>query len=511
MAKLTLRRRPKSRGKSRGKGRGKIRGKSRGKSRGKIRGKSRRGKSRILGHKRKSRIQRGGRMPTKLEIYTALMLELLDEVYLTYKTRYENQYINWVFGTPLNFIKCIKARIVAENSDKISLGQFITTTTSYNDSQFAVSNFKLLDQQQKWIGFIQSLQKTIDNTFGSNIDIASDVLGRNYDLTNQKHITYLRNYIKNLKEGDELGRNALDKALDRMIQWQNDQTTGKPTPSHFLKDIIAQVEGDHPTVAAKINKPTLATNTHTLNFGEVLAITTSFVSDSATLYLTNPDGTKMIVNSDVDKSAEEKQGGLKQIHKKQFTYTCEQLPVGEYTFQLIEHPNEQHKSDPLRIKVVCAAPAEAGAARPAERETTATATARPAPAAEAGAVRPAEIEAARPATATARPAAAAAEARPEAEAGAGAAATAAESKPGWFTSLANRFRSSEKFSNKIKNKIDLLTQKFKILEKTGHSTFESNNDNRIMLQLKKTITGDIDTLVHINNTLNGLLLKYNIR
>lgn len=248
--------------------------------------------------------------------------------------------------------------------------------------------------------------------------------------------------------------------------------------------------------------PTLTADKMTLKTNETLAITPSFPSNSATLYITLPSKELIIANSDVDSSAIDKVGELKSALK--FEYKPGHLPPGIYVFQL-EDFKTKLKSAPLIITVE-ATEAGAGAARPAEIEaaTRPAATARPAAAAAAAEARPAETE-------TVAGAAAAAEARPEAEAGAGAAATAAESKPGWFTSLANRFRSSEKFSNKIKNKIDLLTQKFKILEKTGHSTFESNNDNRIMLQLKKTITGDIDTLVHINNTLNGLLLKYNIR
>jgi hypothetical protein len=483
MAKLTLRRRPKSRGKTRGKSRGKGRGKGRG-------------KSRRIGLQRKSRIQRGGRIPTRLEIYTALMLELLDEVYLKYKTPNESQlqYIKGFFGTPLNFIKCIKARIVEENSDGNSLGEFIATTTTYNDSQFALS-FKLHAQQQQWIDFIKSLQDTIDNTFGSNIDIASAVLGRYYDLTNPEHIAYLRKYIKDLKEGDGLGRNALDKALDRMIQWQNDQTTGKPTPSHFLKDIIAQVEGDHPTVAAEINKPTLATNTHTLNFGEVLAITPSFESDSATLYVTIPDGTKIIANTDVDTLAEENQGGLKQIHKKQFTYTCKQLPVGEYTFQLIEHSNEQHKSDPLRIKVVCAAPAEAGAARPATAAEAESTT-------EAATARPAEREAAtaRPAAETA--AAEAATARPAAEAG------AARPDPRTVPEKTKRFtlfKNPATYQTKIQTNCDILNR---ILPKYARrDTSYHQQKVNYLCNFAKT-NNDIELLISIHDELKNIKKEY---
>jgi len=514
MAKLTLRRKPKSRRlqrKSLGLDKScRLQRKSRGKGRGKGRGKSRR-----IGLQRKSRIQRGGRIPTRLEIYTALMLELLDEVYLTYKTPNESQYIKWVFGTPLNFIKCIKARIVEENSDGKSLGEFITTT-SYNDSRFAVSNFKLLEQQQKWINFIQSLQERIKNTSSSNIDIGSEVLGRYYDLANPEDIAYLRKYIKNLKEGDGLGRNALDKALDRMIQWQKDQTTGKPTPSHFLKDIIAQVEGDHPTVAAEINKPTLSTNTHTLNFGEELAITPSFEYDSATLYVTIPDGTKMIVNSDVDDSAVNEQGGLKQIHKKQFRYTCKELPfVGNYTFQLIEeYPNEQHKSDPLTITVACAKPAAAEAATAATARPAATAaTTRPEAAeagsttaaeAEAGAARPAEIEAARPATATAIPAAAAAEARPEAEAG----STTAAEDPRTLPKKTNRFTWFKKpatYQTKIQTNCDILN---KILPKyTRRDTSYHQHRVKFLCNFAKT-NNDIELLISIHDELNNIKKEY---
>lgn len=426
-------------------------------------------KSRRL--QRKSRIQRGGRIPTRLELYTALMLELLNEVYS--KQHDDSQLIqniNTFFGNPRNFIKCIKERIIEETNDDNSLGKFITqptTTTStppYNDRKFAFANFKLLKQQQNWINFVTNLQKKIDNMFSSNIDIYSDIAGRPYDLKNPVDIKYLRDYIKKLKEGDGLGRNALDKALDRMIQWQNDETTGKPIPSPFLKDIIAQVEHDYPTAAAEINKPELKTNTRTLNFGEVLAITPSFESDSATLYVTIPDGRTIIANSDVNESAKNDQGCLKQIHKKQFNYTCKQLPAGEYTFQLIEYPNIHHTSDPLRIKVVCAAPAEAGAG--AAR-----------PAAEAVAARPAETE-----TAT--------------EAGAGAAAVV---RPGFFQRLRSSFINPGNLRSKINRRIAVLEAK---------PSSDIQDQTTVHRLKQQTRTDDIEELLRINDNLKELLAKY---
>ena len=250
MAKQTLRRSHKSRGlqrKSRGLQRKsrRLQRKSRGlqrKSHG-LQRKSRRldkmhglDKSRRL--QRKSRIQRGGRILTRLELYAALMSELLDECYARYGLPDDSQLIQYIkgfFGNPRNFIKCIKARMAQEKNESGSLGEWITQS-DYNDSRFALSNFKLTVQQQKWLNFIKSLQETIDNMFNSYIDMATQVKGRYYELTNPKDIAYLRDYINRLKEGDGLGKNALDKALDRMIQWQKDETTGKPIPSPFLRD-----------------------------------------------------------------------------------------------------------------------------------------------------------------------------------------------------------------------------------------------------------------------------------
>ena len=202
-------------------------------------------KSRRIGLQRKSRIQRGGVLK-KIELYTDLMLELLDECYARYDLHDDSQLIGYIkgfFGTPRNFIKYIKARMAQEKNESVSLGELITQS-DYNDSRFAFSNFKLDQQQKNWIDFIMSLQRSIDNMFSSNIDIASEVLRR--ELTNPKDIAYLRDYINRLKEGDGLGRNALHKALDRMIKTKNVQTT---RPSHFLKDIIAQVEHDYPIAA----------------------------------------------------------------------------------------------------------------------------------------------------------------------------------------------------------------------------------------------------------------------
>ena len=513
MAKQTLRRSHKSRGLQR-----KSRGLQR-KSR-RLQRKSRRlqrkslglhRKSRRLGHKRKSRIQRGGRILTRLELYTALMLELLDECYARYDLPDSQliQYIKGFFGTPRNFIKYIKARMAQENRDEKSLGELITTTPPYNDSRFALSNFKSPEQQQKWIDFIKSLQETIDNMFSSNIDIASAVFGRYYELTNSKDIAYLRDYINRLKEGDGLGKNALHKALDRMIQWHNDQTTGKPTPSHLLKDIIAQVEHEYPTAAAEINKPKLTP----INQDDKVKILPSFLSDSATLYVTF-NGKTMIANSDVDGSAKDELGGLKQTHAHWFEYTpLANLPPGEYILVL---KSEQYSSDPLIITVDATHKPVATIAAPARP----AAGARPAAAAEAGSTTEAGAGAAE---ATARPAAEAATARPAAEAaeagagaaveaGAGAAVEAGAAtarpavRPGSVQTFFNSFKNINTWRDKVNSKILLLTTKFKSLT----PTLDSNNDQRIMLALKQQRTDDINDLVEINKKLNGLLAKYNL-
>ena len=509
MAKQTLRRSHKSRGlhrKSRGLQRKSRRLQRKSRRLDKMHGldksrrlqrKSRRlDKSRRIGLQRKSRIQRGGRILTRLELYTALMLELLDECYARYDLPDSQliQYIKGFFGTPRNFIKYIKARMAQENRDEKSLGELITTTPPYNDSRFALSNFKSPEQQQKWIDFIKSLQETIDNMFSSNIDIASAVLGRYYELTNSKDIAYLRDYINRLKEGDGLGKNALHKALDRMIQWHNDQTTGKPTPSHLLKDIIAQVEHEYPTAAAEINKPKLTP----INQDDKVKILPSFLSDSATLYVTF-NGKTMIANSDVDGSAKDELGGLKQTHAHWFEYTpLANLPPGEYILVL---KSEQYSSDPLIITVDATHKPVATIAAPARP----AAGARPAAAAEAGSTTEAGAGAAE---ATARPAAEAAEAeagaavRPAVEAGAGAAV-----RPGSFQTFVNSFKNINTWRDKVNSKILLLTTKFKSLT----PTLDSNNDQRIMLALKQqTRTDDINDLVEINKKLNGLLVRYNL-
>ena len=342
MAKQTLRR--KKHKKSR-----RLQRKSLGKSR-RLDKNRRLDKSRRL--QRTSRIQRGG-VPTRLELYTDIMFELLDEVYLKYihnnqwKDSHLIQYINGFFGNPRNFIKCIKARMVQENSDDLSFGQHITTTTKptsgiyNNDNKFVVSKFSSEPElQEKWFSFVKSLQETIDNMFSSNIDIAVDVL--KYDLTNPIH---LREYINKLK-GDGLGRNALHKALDRMILRQN---TRKPIPSPFLRDIIAQVEHDYPTAAAEINKPKL----DTLFTDEKLKIYTSFLSDSATLYIYYPNGKFTIANSFADPSAKDEPGGLKQIHpirNRGFVYNKKILSTGKYELVLESFP-EKYRSDPLILTV----------------------------------------------------------------------------------------------------------------------------------------------------------------
>jgi hypothetical protein len=320
-----------------------------------------------LGLQRKSRSQRGGRILTRLEIYAALMSELLDEVYLTHGLpdsqliRYQLiRYINNFFVNPRNFIKCIKARMVQENNEAFSFGQVITTTTTEtsgiynNDNLFVVNKFlSEPNLQEKWFEFVKSLQDTIDNMFDSHIDMVTQVKGRRrYDLTNPKDIEYLRDYINRLKEGDGLGKNALHKALDRIIQWQKDETTGKPTPSSFLKDIIKQVEDNYPAAAAEINKPKLTTlTTLTDDKQKQLKIYTSFVSDSATLYIYNPNGKFIIANTFADKSAQNVRGGLKQIHPiitRSFVYS--NLQVGTYILVLESFP-EQYRSDPLILKV----------------------------------------------------------------------------------------------------------------------------------------------------------------
>ena len=320
-----------------------------------------------LGLHRKSRIQRGGRILTMLELYTALMSELLDEVYLTHGLpdsqliRYQLiRYINNFFVNPRNFIKCIKARMVQENNEAFSFGQVITTTTTEtsgiynNDNLFVVNKFLSEPKlQEKWFEFVKSLQDTIDNMFDSHIDMVTQVKGRRrYDLTNPKDIEYLRDYINRLKEGDGLGKNALHKALDRIIQWQKDETTGKPTPSSFLKDIIKQVEDNYPAAAAEINKPKLTTlTTLTDDKQKQLKIYTSFVSDSATLYIYNPNGKFIIANTFADKSAQNVRGGLKQIHPiitRSFVYS--NLQVGTYILVLESFP-EQYRSDELILTV----------------------------------------------------------------------------------------------------------------------------------------------------------------
>jgi hypothetical protein len=288
-----------------------------------------------------------------------------------------------------------------------------------------------------------------------------------------------------------------------MIQWHNDQTTGKPTPSHLLKDIIAQVEHEYPTAAAEINKPKLTP----INQDDKVKILPSFLSDSATLYVTF-NGKTMIANSDVDGSAKDELGGLKQTHAHWFEYTpLANLPPGEYILVL---KSEQYSSDPLIITVDATHKPVATIAAPARP----AAGARPAAAAEAGSTTEAGAGAAeataRPAAeaATARPAAEAAEAeagaavRPAVEAGAGAAV-----RPGSFQTFVNSFKNINTWRDKVNSKILLLTTKFKSLT----PTLDSNNDQRIMLALKQqTRTDDINDLVEINKKLNGLLAKYNL-
>ena len=313
-------------------------------------------KSRRL--QRKSRSQRGGRILTRLEIYAALMSELLDEVYLTHGLpdsqliRYQLiRYINNFFVNPRNFIKCIKARMVEENSDNLSFGQVITTTKTTtsgiynNDNLFVVNKFLSEPKlQEKWFEFVKSLQDTIDNMFNSNLDIA--VSGLRYDLTNPDHIKQLRKYINTLKEDDGLGRNALHKALNRMLK------NVQPEPSHFLRYIIEQVERDYPAAAEKINKPKLTTlTTLTDDKQKQLKIYTSFVSDSATLYIYLPNGKFIIANTFADESAINEPGGLKQIHPiitRSFVYR--KLSPGEYILVLESFP-EQYRSDQLILTV----------------------------------------------------------------------------------------------------------------------------------------------------------------
>jgi hypothetical protein len=416
------------------------------------------------------------------------MLELLDECYARYDLPDSQliQYIKGFFGTPRNFIKYIKARMVEENRDEKSLGELITTTPPYNDSRFALSNFKSPEQQQKWIDFIKSLQETIDNMFDKGIDLAT-MVGRT-DLTDANSILQLRQEIAN--NGDRLRTNGLNKALDRMIQWKNSKTTGIYTrPSYFLKDIIARVEGDHPTAAAEINKPKLTP----IYQDDKVKILPSFLSDSATLYVTFSNGEEIIANSDVDGSALNVLGGLKQTHAHWFEYTpLANLPPGEYILVL---KSEQYKSDPLIITVdathkpvaTIAAPA-----RPAETETAAAAPARPA------------AEAAGAATATSTEAGAA---RPAVEAGtaAGPAVEAgAAAGPGFFQRLRSRFINHEKLRSKINGRIAVLEDFFKV--KPSYI-----QDQKIVHRLKQqTRTDDINELVRINNELKQLIAKHKL-
>jgi len=205
--------------------------------------------------------------------------------------------------------------------------------------------------------------------------------------------------------------------------------------------------------------------------------------------LTIPNGTKIIANRDVDESAENKQGGLKQIHKKQFTYTCKQLPFdGKCTFQLIDE--QQHKSDPLTIAVACAKPAAAEAARPAE------------------------IEAARPAAATTRPEAAEAGSTTAAEAGSTTAAEAgsttaaravAAAKPGFLQRLKSIFINREHLRSKINRRIAVLDAFFRV------NSSSNIQDQRLVHRLQnQTGTDDIPTLSGINDKLKELLAKYNL-
>ena len=131
MAKLTLRRRPKSRGKTRGKTSGKIRGKGRG-------------KSRILGHKRKSRIQRGGAYD-------------LDDAYDdTIRDYYENNdpFIDSMFGNREIFKSYMRLRDQYKPSLKIAiLSDNLKKEPSF-ENEYKVKN---------WVNFVNILKSKLNN------------------------------------------------------------------------------------------------------------------------------------------------------------------------------------------------------------------------------------------------------------------------------------------------------------------------------------------------------------
>ena len=353
MAKLTLRRRPKSRGKTRGKTRGKIRGKTHGKIRG---------KSRILGHKRKSRIQRGGVVNCK-DIYTDIMLELLDAWYThpDLRTHYDKEIVAYIqtFFRGVMFQELIKLRSYYETKHRLRLSEIVCTKDALDIGFTSLKQDypypRLLDLNLlKWQDFVESLRRTINIMQQNDIDIAIVILKHDTELTSMESIAQLRRKINDMSI-DKLSKHGLLKALERRVKWQNDQTTSykRPykRPGDSLSELHAEIEND------KHHPPRLILNKPDIIAPNVITITPSFASNSATLYHTF-ESKRTIANFDVYKYADAEfkatlreintEGGLR--HAISFRYRPGDLSVGRHVFQLETFPQKK-KSEELIITV----------------------------------------------------------------------------------------------------------------------------------------------------------------
>ena len=210
-------------------------------------GRSRRSKTH--GIRRKTLTRRSQRGGTIHQVFDEVIAELIEacETPEDLHTPTDKQIIKYIenkFTNCANFLHALQLRETYSNSNGVSLKKIVCTSGYKNDLLFSLkytsytSSISTLDKLciQHWETFIQNLKLAVKFRFDNDVKFMT--LVDSYDLDDPNSVEMLNRHIDSITRTDELTKNGLHKALERILKRRRTEsklptavkaTTGKAT------------------------------------------------------------------------------------------------------------------------------------------------------------------------------------------------------------------------------------------------------------------------------------------
>ena len=206
-------------------------------------GRSRRRKTH--GIRRKTLTRRSQRGGTIHQVFDEVIAELIEacETPEDLHTPTDKQIIKYIenkFTNCANFLHALQLREEYSNSNGVSLKNIVCTSGYKNDLPFSLkyTSSSTLDKLciQHWETFIQNLKLAVKFRFDNDVNFMT--LVGSSDLDDLKSVVRLNRHIDSITGTDELTKNGLHKALERILKRRRTEsklptavnaTTGKAT------------------------------------------------------------------------------------------------------------------------------------------------------------------------------------------------------------------------------------------------------------------------------------------